>query len=105
MLTSFRREQSPDGQENELWSSSGTWLDPFCPVTATPYPARHINHISFTSFRTAGLRRSIAQGTEERFCTPERLERLLDACRAVRGFGASEYMDSGECFKKVYSRF
>ncbi|TIC04783.1 hypothetical protein E3Q17_00205 [Wallemia mellicola] len=88
------REQSPDGQENELWSSSGTWLDPFCPVTATPYPARHINHISFTSFRTAGLRRSIAQGTEERFCTPERLERLLDACRAVRGFGASEYMDS-----------
>ncbi|TIB09542.1 hypothetical protein E3P89_03164 [Wallemia ichthyophaga] len=90
------REQSPDEHDNTLWGSNynSTWLDPFCPVTATPYPARHINHISFTSFRTAGLRRSIAQGTEERFCTPERLERLLDVCRAVRGFGASEYMDS-----------
>ena len=44
-------------------------------------PLLYTHTISFSRFRTAGLRRSVSQGSQERFVTPERLLRLLVGSR------------------------
>ncbi|KAK4693489.1 hypothetical protein P7C70_g8916, partial [Phenoliferia sp. Uapishka_3] len=44
-------------------------------------PLLYTYSISFTRFRTAGLRRSVSQGSSERFVTPERLLFLLRGTR------------------------
>ena len=55
-------------------------------------PLLYTYHISFSRFRTAGLRRSVSQGSHERFVTPERLLTLLRGTR----WGVGELVRPGE---------
>ena len=75
-------------------------------------PAPFVSMISFSSFRTQGLRRTVGEGSQVRFVTSDRVLRLLRATRCrtedneaedtqdvsrqgkLRAVGFSEYMDS-----------
>ncbi|CED82965.1 Leucine-rich repeat [Phaffia rhodozyma] len=50
--------------------------------------------ISFASFRTTGLRRSLEDGITGKYVTPDRLGLVLRGFGNLESFGASEYMDS-----------
>ncbi|TNY17718.1 hypothetical protein DMC30DRAFT_356710, partial [Rhodotorula diobovata] len=57
--------------------------------------------ISFARFRTAGMKRTLRQGSNERFVTPARLLTLFGGTRYPRErlVGLSEYMDSAITFE------
>ncbi|PLW18772.1 hypothetical protein PCANC_10920 [Puccinia coronata f. sp. avenae] len=45
-------------------------------------PAPYITSVSFSTYRSHGMRRSVAEGQQIRFVTPERLGRLLKSTRS-----------------------
>ncbi|KAI0346125.1 hypothetical protein BDW22DRAFT_1352126 [Trametopsis cervina] len=65
----------------------------YIPTPQDPHPGRFIRHIDFTHFRTIGMRRSLEEGVNGRFVTPERLLALLKEMPNLIAFGGTEYMD------------
>ncbi|KAL8277185.1 hypothetical protein RQP46_010433 [Phenoliferia psychrophenolica] len=63
-------------------------------------PLLYTYNISFSRFRTAGLRRSVSQGSMERFVTPERLLTLLRGTR----WGVDRLVRPSELEEKTAAR-
>ncbi|CAH7687477.1 hypothetical protein PPACK8108_LOCUS22265 [Phakopsora pachyrhizi] len=67
-------------------------------------PAPYITSISFSKYRSHGMRRSIGEGHQARFVTPERLNRLLKSTRSrYSGLTDVDLMEAGEGRRNEWS--